>query len=833
MRNIPVAAAIVILFCVVPVDVCADSTSIKKLIIEEYYKELPAGIEKLPWSEFKKHIDRYTTILSPEEVRELQNSMSGISLGRIGITRRSHPMGWEVIRVVPDGPAYWAGMRRGDILVGANDTSLAWADTQDTLSMVRGARGTPVLIDFMRNGRCYRTVIMRDDLHEDFLFCTVVGRTLAIRIVQFSPGLRQTFRAMTGHIKPETIDTLIIDLRDNPGGRVDATLDMLSEFVPHGDTIMASLERSGTEYSLSRPFGDWTDPRAIIVLQNDESASASELFAGALKVRCSAIIVGDTSYGKGRMQAVYHSVPERMNDDPSIGGFKFTSALYLAGGTLEVDGIGVLPDLTVEFPEPSPAELPDSFDIVGLRMAIAMPTAQDILRINAAGFGPVADIVWGDRASAYGAHRIVCQLGTRIPAPVWACTANHDSVPTAYSKHEEVAIRKVLATTYAGELADSILRLEPVERLLQYVNQRATIIAWDKRDEPEDPSRPNSDDLGIALDSIRGSLYVVGVYYGSAAYAAGVCIGDRITRLNGKPLSTGIDWARRDIRRAARKGGSVRISLRRGADDVTLELEARPRDVGMPLTYVDDGIGYIATDRFASSHMAATQMTRALRNLRDSSVHTIVFDVRGSQGGTMEHALRILELFATKGDTLARTWSNGMVVRCVVAKAHGMYRRMSVFVCVDSRTAGAAELLAASMQRNRMATVVGRTTRGQMTESVDYYLHGKIGMRLVTRQYDDMPDASVEPDIMLTLPIPDVGTCQRLVSRCNVLSYRKEWHEPTADLIDDAIVRLPSSIAVPNRMVIADAIYAGGARLFNLNTVMRRVILSMPRITKR
>jgi C-terminal processing protease CtpA/Prc len=465
-------------------------------------------------------------------------------------------------------------------------------------------------------------------------------------------------------------------------------------------------------------------------------------------------------------------------------------------------------------------------------MDVRFPTQRHIDSVNALGYGAVAGLIWADRAAPYEAYRTLTAIRHKLPTPVWVCTANHDSVHTAYARKEEEAIRRLLAETYAGDLSDSVLSLEPVEVLLAHVNGLAAIVPFDRRDEREDRSKPDADDMGLVLDTIGGVVYVTGVYPKSTAYEAGISIGDRITSVNGKLLATGIDWARRDIRRAVRRGGTVDLMVRRGNVIKRVTCSARPRDVGVPLTYVR--VGIIAVERFGASHHAATQLTRVIERLMRDETHSIVIDLRGSYGGSMDPTLRVLELFARKGDTLARVWKHGRIQRAVIAKAHGSLRRVPVFICIDTATSGAAELFAQSMQQNRYATIVGLMSKGAMYEAEERHLTGTIGMRYVLRQFGRTVDARIQPDVLTVLPVDNV---LRIRDAAAGLGDIRSWRQTTAGPDDGVIMDVgrsrPHVIRASDAETIAAVIYGNAARLYNLMSAMQPILLSTSPITKR
>ena len=834
MRRIFAAHAIAILFCALTAPSHADTNSVKRWIIDNYYKELPKEVTMLPWTQFKEYVDPYTDIFSPQELDDYLKHSQGISSGRIGIVTREHPMGWEITAVVPSGPAYWAGLCVGDVLVSANDTALTWADDRKLTNMVRGATGTWVMIEYLRDGMCRRIAIQRGDILEDPIFCMVVGKTLSIRITQFGEGLHDRFSELTSKIDEDKIDTVVFDLRDNPGGRVDETLQLLSEFIQHEDTLMAMVSRRDTDYKVASFFGRWRGERTYIILQNKGSASASEVFAGAMAVRCSATVIGKTSYGKGRVQGVYQRVKDDDFGDTAIGGFKFTRSIYLAGGTLAVDSVGIKPHVTVEFPKPSIASLPVDFDVVRWRMEAPFPTQADVDRVNALGHGPIATLVWGERVAPFESYRTLQAVGHLIPRPLWACTVDHDTVPTSYTRREEQAIRRLIASTYEGELSDSVLQLEPLERLLEHVKRIVTIARNTPGAERPEPTGPHADDLGIGLDTIHGTVYVTSVFPRSSAYSAGLCIGDRIIRVNQKLCATGIDWARRDIRRVAKGAQTVQLLVQRGEQTLRLTMTARARDLATPQTYVSDGVGFMSIERGPTSIYESNQIIGCIATLRDSGIHSLVIDLRGAFGGAMEPAIRVLELFARKGDTLARIWKAGHLQRVILAKGHGKYRRLAVYVCIDERTKGASEFLADIMQRNRYAIVVGQPTYGAMREEVLHSMPGNISVTAVMHQLAPRHDARVEPDVPARLPQPSpilVGRAAAIIG--DPMQWRNAWHEPTEDLVREAMLGSKISSKQFDRDVVLAAIYGNASRLFSIAPFMQQLIVSTPPVTRR
>lgn len=419
MRNIVAAIINIVLSICLYQSSNADTTEAKRFIMQHYFKPLPEGSEALPWGEFKKLIDPYTELFSPADVKDFEERYNPLKTGRIGVTIEPCTEGMRITSVHPNGPAYWAGLRNGDVIVSVNDTSLVWSSAMKLPNIIRGASGSYFTMEFIRNGMCHMLVLNRDDIESRQIHVARVGRTLSVRIVSFISGIHQRFLDATEEMNPREIDTIVFDLRDNGGGLVSETVALLSEFIEVGDTLLGFQKRDGIEYETSGLFGRWRQPRTTIVLQNRWSASASEMFAGTMALRCSSIVIGEKSYGKGSMQRLYDGHAARDFTNHAIAGAKVSIARYLAGGSLWVDSVGVTPSIPADVPLGHQGHVPDTFDVVGWRMNIPSPTPVDIHRVNTICSGNVATVIWGVLAEPYAAldtfHSVQHLLPQQLP----------------------------------------------------------------------------------------------------------------------------------------------------------------------------------------------------------------------------------------------------------------------------------------------------------------------------------------------------------------------------------------------------------------------------------
>jgi carboxyl-terminal processing protease len=251
----------------------------------------------------------------------------------------------EVMRVLNEAPAEAAGLLAGDVVVGVDGAPLDGSTIGDTIERIRGPRGTEVTLDVERMGEPLEIAITRDTVELDDVF----GATLAdgaigyIAVDNFSGSAAADFEdELEAHLDAG-IDKLIVDVRDDPGGLVDATVDISSQFIEDGavfweeyaDGSLVSVEVSGE--------GIATDPGLdVVLLVNGGSASASEILGGALQDAGRARLVGEVTFGKGSVQ--------EWNELPGdTGGLRLSVARWLTRDQNSIDGVGLTPDVAVPF----------------------------------------------------------------------------------------------------------------------------------------------------------------------------------------------------------------------------------------------------------------------------------------------------------------------------------------------------------------------------------------------------------------------------------------------------------------------------------------------------
>ena len=287
--------------------------------------------------------DKYTRYYDEKEYLEYRESSSGQYVG-IGVTvRLAENGGAEITSVIETGPAYEAGLKVGDIIVGADDQDLKSLELEEIVGLIKGEDGTKVLITYIdvQSGTIESVEVDRR---------TIDSRTVEfewledgigyIRIVSFDGVTTEQFKTALDELKSEGLEGLIVDLRDNPGGRMDVVQKVTNELVPAG-IITYTEDKNGEREiyeSTDEPFLNL--PLAVIV--NGNSASAAEIMAGAIQDREVGVLVGTTTYGKGIVQ-----VTSAFEDETAI---KVTMAKYYTPNGNYIHQIGIKPDIEIDLP---------------------------------------------------------------------------------------------------------------------------------------------------------------------------------------------------------------------------------------------------------------------------------------------------------------------------------------------------------------------------------------------------------------------------------------------------------------------------------------------------
>ncbi|MCG6154245.1 S41 family peptidase [Rubinisphaera margarita] len=261
----------------------------------------------------------------------------------IGVEMKQHDQGAVVVRPVQGSPAEKAGVQRGDIIRSINGEATESKSLQDIAGLIAGPAGTPVLLNVLRGERTEMIHVVRGKL---VLESVSEARMLDeagtgyIRIDQFADETAKQLDAALWKLHNAGMKNLVLDLRGNPGGLLNICVEMCDKFLPQGTIV----QTKGRNYSDNTQQGakfaqTWKVP--LVVLVDENSASASEIFAAAIQDNGRGVIVGRQSYGKGTVQT---HLPLRTVS----GNLKLTTAKFFSPNGREMSGAGVTPDVIVE-----------------------------------------------------------------------------------------------------------------------------------------------------------------------------------------------------------------------------------------------------------------------------------------------------------------------------------------------------------------------------------------------------------------------------------------------------------------------------------------------------
>lgn len=287
--------------------------------------------------------DPYSVYYDEEETKQMSESLSGEFGGVGALMSQDRETGVITVLQVYDGsPAQEAGMRDGDTLYMVEGEEVTGEDLSDVVSKVKGEKGTQVTLTVLRadTGEEEELTITRDTIEAQTVSCEMKeGNVGYIRITEFDTVTYEQYKEALEDLEDQGMERLIVDLRSNPGGNLDTVCDILDLMLPEGLIVYTEDKNGEREEYTSDEENQFDKP--LVVMMNGYSASASEIFAGAIQDYGLGQIVGTQSYGKGVVQSVFD-----LQDGTSV---KLTIAEYFTPNGRSIDGEGITPDVEVEY----------------------------------------------------------------------------------------------------------------------------------------------------------------------------------------------------------------------------------------------------------------------------------------------------------------------------------------------------------------------------------------------------------------------------------------------------------------------------------------------------
>jgi len=290
-------------------------------------------------------LDPYSAYMSPELFKEMQTDTRG-EFGGLGIEIGMEAGVVKVISPIDDTPAAKAGIKAGDYIVKIGKDQVQGKSLMEAVKLMRGPVGTSIDLTIRRKNvkKPLEFKITRKIIEIKSVNSEILGKNKDlgyIRLKSFNENTDKQFLDIVKKFeKNSKIEGYILDLRNNPGGLLTQAISITDFFLDDGEIVSTKGRKASETRKFFAKKGDEIRGKPIIVLINNGSASASEIFAGALKDHKRAIILGENSYGKGSVQSI---IPLRNG-----GGMRLTISKYYLPSGNSISEVGIAPDITVK-----------------------------------------------------------------------------------------------------------------------------------------------------------------------------------------------------------------------------------------------------------------------------------------------------------------------------------------------------------------------------------------------------------------------------------------------------------------------------------------------------
>lgn len=294
--------------------------------------------------------DPYTEYISKEEMEEYMQDTLGNYVG-IGIymttnTKNGHIV---VLATMKGSPAENAGLKPGDEIIRVDGEDCTTKNSTEVSNKIKGEEGTTVKLEILRDNQTLTFEVKRENIKVNPVEGKVVNDNIGyIKFTSFDETTAEDFKTTYEQLASQNIQSLIIDLRNNGGGLVDQAVDIADYFLEKGQVVIYEVDKNGNEEA-EMSENDPIINIPVVILTNENTASASEILAGSLKDYGKATIVGTTTYGKGVIQQILSF------KDGS--GLKITTEEYQTPNHNKINKIGIEPDEVVELPDTVENEL--------------------------------------------------------------------------------------------------------------------------------------------------------------------------------------------------------------------------------------------------------------------------------------------------------------------------------------------------------------------------------------------------------------------------------------------------------------------------------------------
>ncbi len=330
---------------VVSSDTLKKLTKIQRIVQEKFlYEEDSDAVQDGILKGYVDGLDDvYSVYYNEEETKALNESTSGEYEGVGAVLTEDATTGVvTIVEVYEDSPAEKAGLKAEDILYKVDDTEVTGMDLTKVVSYIKGEQGTDVVLTVIRGDQSeeLKLTATRDKIEIHTVSYKMLEDNIGyIKVTEFDTVTSEQYKNALDDLENQGMERLIVDLRNNPGGNVSTVCDMLDQMLPEGLIVYTQDKDGNKNEATSDEENHFTKP--LVVLMNGNSASASEIYAGAIQDYGIGKIVGTQSYGKGVVQQIFD-----LGDGTSL---KITIADYYTPNGRNINGEGITPDVEVEY----------------------------------------------------------------------------------------------------------------------------------------------------------------------------------------------------------------------------------------------------------------------------------------------------------------------------------------------------------------------------------------------------------------------------------------------------------------------------------------------------
>lgn len=288
--------------------------------------------------------DQYTEYITADEMQEYQEQILGnfVGIGIYMIANEEYNL-IQVLSPIKDSPAYEAGILPGDLIVTVDGVEYKATDMTVAANKIKGEEGTKVKIKILRDDQELEFELTRRKVITNPIEEEVLKNNIGyLAVTSFDEGTGEEFKTKFEKLQSQNIKSLIIDLRNNGGGLVSEALEIADYIIKKGQTLLVTVDKNNNE-EITKAKQDPIIDMPIVVLVNENTASASEILAGALKDTKKATLIGTKTYGKGVIQQIL-----TLQDG---SGLKITVEEYFTPSRNKINKIGIEPDEVIELPE--------------------------------------------------------------------------------------------------------------------------------------------------------------------------------------------------------------------------------------------------------------------------------------------------------------------------------------------------------------------------------------------------------------------------------------------------------------------------------------------------